>query len=360
MTDEPSEETIQMADRAQMIFQQLGDKAGQAAAMITAANLYNAVGEFDKASYRAELSAETYRKLKATSDAAASMRTAALIFLDKKQYDPDAGVSVARDALRAAKASKKLYEDAGGESTAGYAGSLQTLAAAYLATEDYEKAMADATASKELFMTLDHSVGAASALNTIAQVHHKKGDNFEAVSAAKDAQQLFRDGGDEQGAEVAAYLIETFEAGPEKEGEKAEGEEEEKKGKKPKPAAVKSVSGLGDLIPGNPGAVTILAAYDAYEGRAATTPGQRRQASDRAGGAMEDSFQTPTSTPAVFNLRWLPAKARPEPEPQSKRSAKRITNKVVKMQIASGGENAPNGLVPIVERAGARDLTALD
>jgi len=216
--------------------------------------------------------------------------------------------------------------------------------------------MAEATASKELFLSLDHSVGAASALNTIAQVHHKKGDSFEAVSAAKDAEQLFKDGGDDQGAEVAAYLIETFEAGPEKEkGEEGE-EGGEKKGKKEKPAAVKSVSGLGDLIPGNPGAVTILAAYDAYEGRAATTPGQRRQASERAGAAMEDGFQAPSAQAAVFTARWLPAKPKPAEENPSKKSAKRQANKVLKMPMASGGEYAPSGIMPVVER----DLTALD
>merc|ERR1719464_635730 len=98
---------------------------------------------------------------------------------------------------------------------------------------------------------------------------------FEAVNAAKEAQAIYQEHDDERGADFCAYLIDLFQAAPEEEGGEVE-VKVEKKSKGP------SVSGLGDLIPGGAAAVKPIAAYDAYEGRAATAPGQRRAASGAA------------------------------------------------------------------------------
>jgi len=327
------DDSLEMVERAVLCFKQAGDRYGQASAMITMANLYSAVGEFDKATYRAETAAETYKKLKATSEAAASMRTASFAFLDRKMYDPKAPGSTAREAMRTASASLKLYESIPETESVGYAGALNALAQAHLAAGDAGQAQEKADEAKVLFTKLDHPVGIASVLNTVAQIQQKQGDTLAAVDSAREAQTLFQEHDDKQGADFSGYLVDLFQAPPEEEGGAApEAAEPEKKAK-----GGPSVCYLGEMIPGGAAAVKPIAAYDAYEGRAATAPGQRRQASGSAAAAAGGV----TKEEAVFSVRWVSAKNAPlSAEPLVSKST---ASKVVRRSMASGG---PGGLVP--------------
>mmetsp|Transcript_21231 Transcript_21231/g.49418 ORF Transcript_21231/g.49418 Transcript_21231/m.49418 type:complete len:600 (-) Transcript_21231:99-1898(-) len=319
-----ADDAKEMAERAALCFKMAGDKFGQAAAQITMANYYSKAGEFDKATYRAEAAAESYKKLGDMGLAAAAMRTACFGFLDRKMYEPNAPSSCVREAMRTATTSLKLYEGIGDQESVGYASSVNALAQAHLAAGDLDLALEKANESQELFKKLDYPIGTAATLNTIAQVNQKKGDTFEAVSVAKEAQQLFQENDDDEGAEFSAYLIDLFQAPPEAEA----GEEPEEKAPEKKKTGP-SVCQLGDMIPGGAAAVKPVAAYDAYEGRAATAPGQRRQAS----GAVVEAAAMKEE--AVFSVRWVSAKnLAPSAEVGSDKSA---ASRVIKRGMVSSG-----------------------
>merc|ERR1719367_1514283 len=80
------DEALDMSDKAVLAFKGAGDKYGMAGATITMANLFSEMGEFDKATYRAEAAADMFKKLKLNLDAAAAFRTACFAFLDKKMF----------------------------------------------------------------------------------------------------------------------------------------------------------------------------------------------------------------------------------------------------------------------------------
>mmetsp|Transcript_57893 Transcript_57893/g.164496 ORF Transcript_57893/g.164496 Transcript_57893/m.164496 type:complete len:614 (+) Transcript_57893:103-1944(+) len=326
------DDSLEMVERAVLCFKQAGDRYGQASAMVTMANLYSAVGEFDKATYRAETSAELYKKLKATAEAAASMRTASFAFLDRKMYEPKAPASTAREAMRTATTSLKLYESIPETESVGYAGTLNALAQAHLAAGDVEQATEKAAEARTLFTKLDHAVGIASTLTTVAQIQQQQGDTLAAVDSAREAQALFQEHDDKQGADFSGYLVDLFQAPPEEEGVVPAEAEPEKK-----PKSGPSISYLGELIPGGAAAVKPIAAYDAYQGRSATAPGQRRQAS----GSAAAGVAAVTKEEAVFSVRWVSAKSGPvSGEPLV---SKATATKVVRRGMASAG---PGGLVP--------------
>uniref|UniRef100_A0A7S1KV39 Uncharacterized protein n=1 Tax=Alexandrium catenella TaxID=2925 RepID=A0A7S1KV39_ALECA len=329
------EDAKEMSERTLLCFKQAGDKYGQAAAMITISKFYSAAAEYDKATYRAEAAAEAYKKIGATSEAAAAFRTCCKAFIDNKMFSPKAGANVAREAMRTATTSLKLYEGINETESVGYASSTNMLAQSHLAAGDLDVAMDKANEAQALFKKLDYSVGVASTLNTVAQVQQKKGETFDAISTAKEAQQLFQENDDDEGAELSGYLVDLFQAPPEEEG--AEPAEIETKAEKKK--AGPSVCGLADLIPGGAAAVKPIASYDAYEGRAATAPGQRRQAS----GAAAEGAAGVTKEEAVFSVRFVGAKnLMTSVEASDKGSAGRV----IKRGIVSTGGAAPNSLMP--------------
>eukprot|EP00413_Alexandrium_margalefii_P013568 CAMPEP_0204531100 /NCGR_PEP_ID=MMETSP0661-20131031/10986_1 /ASSEMBLY_ACC=CAM_ASM_000606 /TAXON_ID=109239 /ORGANISM="Alexandrium margalefi, Strain AMGDE01CS-322" /LENGTH=635 /DNA_ID=CAMNT_0051537231 /DNA_START=49 /DNA_END=1954 /DNA_ORIENTATION=- len=328
------EDAKEMSERTLMCFKQAGDKHGQASAMIVMSGFYSAEGAYDKATYRAEAAAEAYKKIGAVSEAAAAFRTCCKAFIDMKMFTPKSAGSAPREAMRTATTSLKLYDGAGETESVGYAASTNLLAQAHLAAGDLDAAMDKANEAQALFKKLDYSVGVASTLSTIAQVQQKKGDTFDAVSTAKEAQQMFQENDDDEGAEMAAYLIDLFQAPPEQEG--AEPAEIETKAEKKKTGP--SVCGLADLIPGGAAAVKPLCAYDAYEGRAATAPGQRRQASaaaEAAGGVTKEE--------AVFSVRWVGAKNLATSTEAADKSA---AGRVIKRGMISTGGMAPSSLMP--------------
>lgn len=332
-------EALEMVERALMCFKQAGDKLGQAGAMITMSNLYSAVGEFDKATYRAEAAAEAYKKLKATVDAAAAMRTACLAFLDKKLFNPKASASVAMEAMKTANASLKLYEEAGDVQGSGYGLSLNALAQAHVAAGNAGRGLELAEEAQALFRRIGDQVGVAATLNTLAQVFQSRGDTFEAVNAAREAQQLFQEHDDDRGAQYSAFLMELFQAPPEQEEAIVPVEAEDQQAKKSGP----SRSGLADLIPGGAQAVTPIVSWEAYEGRAAAAPGQRKAAP-----GTEAGVTAIVKEQALFSVRWVPMKNVPtSPDPSAGRSA---ASRVIKKGLVSDGGAAPVGLVPSSRR----------
>merc|ERR1719414_2490231 len=265
-------------------------------------------------------------------DAAASYRTACHAFLDKKQFDPKAGASVVREASRSINTSLKLYEGEGATETKGYASSMTALASCMRASGDLDAAMEKATEAQALFRKMDYPLGVAYTMQVMAQVHHGNDDTIEAVNSAKEAQGIYLEHDDERGADFCAYLIDLFQTAPEEEG--GEVVPKEKKSKGP------SVSGLGDLIPGGADKVKPIAAYEAYEGRAATAPGQRRAAN----GAAAAGAAAVIKEEAIFSVRWVAMK-------NVSASAEKVVDKaaagkVIKKSMQSCGVGAPGVLVP--------------
>jgi len=328
------EDAKEMSERTLLCFKQAGDKHGQAVAMLVMADFYSAATEYDKVTYRAEAAAEAFKKIGAVSDAAAAFRVCCKGFIDTKMFSAKAGSNVAREAMRTATASLKLYESISETESTGYASSTNMLAQAHLAAGDLDVAMDKANEAQALFKKLDYPVGVAATLNTIAQVQQKKGETFDAISTAKDAQQLFQENDDQEGAEMSGYLVDLFQAPPEEEGGEVAQIEDKPEKKKSGP----SRCGLADLIPGGAAAVKPIAAYDAYEGRAATAPGQRRQASGAAaeGGGV-------TKEEAVFSVRWVGAKNLPT---STEATDKGAASRVIKKGMMSTGGAAPSGLMP--------------
>mmetsp|Transcript_5673 Transcript_5673/g.18162 ORF Transcript_5673/g.18162 Transcript_5673/m.18162 type:complete len:588 (+) Transcript_5673:52-1815(+) len=328
------EDAKEMSERTLMCYKQAGDKHGQAGAMIVMSAFYSAEGAYDKATYRAEAAAEAFKKIGAVSEAADAFRTCCKAFIDMKMFTPKSAGSAPREAMRTATASLKLYESISETESIGFASSTNMLALAHLAAGDLDAAMDKANEAQALFKKIDYGVGTAATLNTIAQVQQKKGDTFDAVSTAKEAQQLFQENDDEEGAEMSGYLIDVFQAPPEQEG--AEPAEIETKAEKKKTGP--SLCGLADLIPGGAAAVKPLCAYDAYEGRAATAPGQRRQASaaaEAAGGVTKEE--------AVFSVRWVAAK---NLATSTESTDKAAAGRVIKRGMVSTGGAAPDKLFP--------------
>jgi len=330
------DEALELVGRSVAYFEQAGDTLGQAGARMTMAKLYLGAGEFDKAAYRAETASRTYRKLGSVGQAASAMRVSSQALLEKRLLDPKA--NVAKEAMRTANASLQLYEEAGKTGSSDYGLSLNALAQAHLAADDLERAAELAEEAQALLKKIGHFTGVAATLNTLAQVHSKQGETFDAVSEAREALQLFQEHDDNHGAAISAYLIDVFQAPPPEESSADQPDSQTKA------ADVMSESGLEGMIPGGWEGVTPLVSFTAFESRSAGGPVPKKTT------APTDEGGAPSSTreEALFSVRWVSAAKYmssanlPEGESDSTKVLRRG-------MLCSGGE-APAGIVPFARR----------
>merc|ERR1711920_624556 len=142
--------------------------------------------------------------------------------------------------------------------------------------------------SKSIFEKMGNSVGIASCLNTIAQVHKGKNDIPEALNAAREAQRLFEEEQDAAGAEVAAFLVESLQA-TDRDNTPQQAEDATAAATAPKG---EGRCGLPDLLHGGiTPSITILAMYDAFESRQVGSTGKKPPtAADAAEKKREEEF----------------------------------------------------------------------
>jgi len=298
------------AEKSLTSFRQVRDKSGQAAAMMSMAYTLCRTGDFDKASYRAESAAELYRQIGSISDEAAALRTAACAYLDKKQADSK-DPKAAKEAMRTALSALKVFEKAGKLEGVDYASSLQTLANALVASEEYDKAMERATEAKDIFAASDDIAGVAACMNSMAQVYFAKGDVGEAITTAKEARALYDQVDNEGGALYSQDLIDTFMRPPVSEEDKEAMAivDAPAPGKKPK----KEQEPVVNLNKVNVTIMTenqvVFCQHEAFESRAATTPAARKPRSQDQVAPIEVGD---TSQAGIFAVRWVQAQAVPK------------------------------------------------
>jgi len=335
IAERQGDEALELVGRSLAYFEQAGDKLGQAGARMTMAKLYLGLGEFDKAAYRAETASQTYQKLGYVDQAASALRASCQALLDKRLLDPKA--NVAKEVMRTANASLQLYEEAGMTGSSEYGLSLNALAQAQLAADDFGRAAELAEEAQALLKKTGHFIGVATTLNTLAQVHHKQGESFDAVSEAREALQLFQEHDDNHGAAISAYLIDAFQAPPPEQSSTDQPDGQTRQ------SDVPSESGLEDMIPGGWGGVTPLISFTAFESRSAGGQVQKKTAAP----ANEGSAPS-TREEALFSVRWISASKYmlsanlPEDENDSTRVLRRD-------MLCSGGE-VPAGIVPFARR----------
>lgn len=286
-----------VAEQAMILFRQSKYQKGQAEALILFSLAQTELGDFGKAAYRAEQASEIYKAMNDQQGGAKAMITSSRSFLAKKEKDPEAGSSVAREALRTASAAVRIYESVGETTSEDYATAVQTLAAAHLAGNDLDQAIEKVSEANAIFERVASPKGQARCMTVLAKATFEKGDVVEAASLARQAQSLFEEVADDQGASSMRTLIAKFQQGPG--GEIVEAVPEE-------PQEDTSLAGVPNrvdirrLVPGIEKA-TIYCEYEGYEGRSATVGARPRPKSER----QKEAFAEVTREQAVFSVRWV-------------------------------------------------------
>lgn len=198
------DEALNALVQAPALFMAVGDKRSEAIAWHKIAQLHLSRGEGGLALRAAEESLGAYRKLGDKRGKA----TLSQLIADVHFALAAVGAGNGQAALRAAQEAVSLYQDLGDK--VAEAVSLHILANAQLMTRSYQDALKTARDAEVLFKDLSDSRGEAGALLLAAGAHLGEGEFEEAKRIGKDAADLFRQLGDFTGEDTAQDFVDNI------------------------------------------------------------------------------------------------------------------------------------------------------
>jgi tetratricopeptide (TPR) repeat protein len=335
------------------LFAFAGDKRGEATAKAKSAQIYMATGKAEEALKAASSAVESFKKVGEKTVQASMLQLVA----DANFMLASKGKGNGLEAMRAAEASLAIFQEL--EDKAGEAYSLHLKANAELMTQKFVAAQKTAKEAASIFRSLNDAKGEASATTLVAGGYLGAGDFEQARGLAKDARDLFTEIEDGAGANSVDDFLDSlkkYEGGELSPKDfmgfsmKATAGDGQVKAKKKKtdtntvPAEWEEADEVYEKRFQIMGKAT-LSYFRGVEGRAAATP-KRQEKRDDSGGPqlvmIEKDF-------ALFVVKWVPGGSIDERGAEhapggEERNWKKDANKFIPM---AAGLGAARGTFPV-------------
>jgi len=191
-----TDQALQMATEALEISERMNDTSGQAIAQHTIASLLMFTRP-EKAKKAAEEAVSCFRCLGDRENTASALHLLASACLRAKGAPKEAALA-AEKACEIYRALGSVKDQAITQHTAGHG---------YLASNQFEKALAAANEAVALFKQVDMKSQEANALNLIGNIHLMNNAPLDALQPAKAAVRMYRELGDDEGIKASKHTV---------------------------------------------------------------------------------------------------------------------------------------------------------